>query len=666
MDIDLSDVKSSDTVPLTVRDRNFFTHLNRFMNDESAKAGETATKERFAIFRLAFEKIIDKSFLYRPLFRAIKQEYEQCIAVLESGAEEVDAMSADLHRLVLEPKTFLLRQKRCMELEDKLAIIEQENKQLEQEIAKLLAQKKSNEPDSIKKTVSDTDTLQQPQTGHRRIPGLTFAEETDFKALEKYHDFLREKHLRLEENASTKYTIKEKRTEMQSLFEQKLSDLDKESEQRLTLRNRLRLYHLAWRSIRKFIEEKQTSSSMRMNSTLLEDVVMNAIYESSNMFSKGIQDDDDDLEGGSFYDKEAGMLLDHIEIFMDMIQKGNYKEASYIAACSPKGVLRNMETLLKFKALKKPLNEEISPWLFHCKVLAETALEAQFVPDAIMSLECAKAACSENQLELLYKWIAEERLTCSFEMAELVERSNALNLAEFIYRKVNAYCEVASCLLQTESSKRCLDYLTSVANLIPSLPDLLTKLFDQYPSVKFAVDIVNYTPEKYLQADELVLLFLQLDQHVNAIQFVEQLIQEKGKNCEKQEAEKLQTCFDLLKKYSYLADDKTSSSSSSSPITNADEHSNPLETEQELAHRLTRRITRSALERFRRARRCSSTNSITLEPIQEHPTPTSPTPPSPSEPSLCHQDFFNDFPGKLYFSDDVELKKDDLQEMPDE
>lgn len=118
--------------------------------------------------------------------------------------------------------------------------------------------------------------------------GLTFAEETDFKALEKYYDFLREKHLRLEENASTKYTIKEKRTEIQGLFEQKLADLDKESEHRLTLRNRLRLYHLAWRSIRKFIEEKQTSSLMRMNSTLLEDVVMNAIYESSNMFSKGI------------------------------------------------------------------------------------------------------------------------------------------------------------------------------------------------------------------------------------------------------------------------------------------------------------------------------------------------------------------------------------------
>jgi hypothetical protein len=66
-----------------------------------------------------FSKIIDRSSLYRPLFRAIKQEYERCISALELGADEVQTMSADLHRLVLQPKTFLLRQKRCMELEDK-------------------------------------------------------------------------------------------------------------------------------------------------------------------------------------------------------------------------------------------------------------------------------------------------------------------------------------------------------------------------------------------------------------------------------------------------------------------------------------------------------------------------------------------------------------------
>lgn len=138
MDLDLSDVKSNDPVPLTTRDRQFFTQLERYMNEESTKVGDHPSRERFVIFRLVFErvntflhlfqslslpfssvKIVDKAFLYRPLFRGIKHEYERCINALEMGADEVKEMSADLHRLVLQPKTFLLRQKRCMELEDK-------------------------------------------------------------------------------------------------------------------------------------------------------------------------------------------------------------------------------------------------------------------------------------------------------------------------------------------------------------------------------------------------------------------------------------------------------------------------------------------------------------------------------------------------------------------
>jgi hypothetical protein len=57
MDVDLSDIKSSDNVPLTSRDRHFFIELNRFMNDELAKVGDNPSKERFAIFRLIFEKV---------------------------------------------------------------------------------------------------------------------------------------------------------------------------------------------------------------------------------------------------------------------------------------------------------------------------------------------------------------------------------------------------------------------------------------------------------------------------------------------------------------------------------------------------------------------------------------------------------------------------------
>ncbi|CAF0760088.1 unnamed protein product [Adineta steineri] len=656
MNIDLSDVKTNDNVPLTSRDRYFFNELNRYMTDESAKVGNDPSKQRFAVFRLAFEKVINKSSLYRPLFRAIKQEYERCIHVLESGADEVQTMSDDLHRLVLQPKTFLLQQKRCMELEDKLAIIEKENRKLEGEINEIVNETKTFEEELMKpfieKNNNENNNTLQLRTGRRRIPGLTFAEQTDLKTLEKYYDFLRNKYSQFEENSVKNYTTKERRNEVQELFEEILSQLDKEREQRLTLRNRLRLYHLVWNIIKTYCTKEKKIS---INSVLLEDLIKKAIYESTDIFQKSEPDDEDEYNSESLYNREASILVDHIEIFINMIESGNYKEASYVAACSPKGVLRNMETLLKFKALKQPSNEDISPWLFHCKVLAETALEAPFKPDLIMSLECTKAACNENQLNLLYKWIVEDRLTCSFEMAQIVERLNALDLAEFIYRKLNAYYEVASCLLQAGSSKRCLDYLISIIDFNPNIKDTIIQLFNQYPSVKFAVDIVKTAPNGYLQADEIVLLFLQLDQHLNAMQFVEQLMQEKDTMC-KTETDKLQTCFDILKKYSHLADNK----GSSPEIVDEDSNAN----EAEFAHHLTRRITRSALDRLRRARRASNANNISLEPIEEHPalSPSlSPSPP-PSQFSLCHEDFFNGFSSKLYFTDDVELKQDNLNE----
>ncbi len=59
-----------------------------------------------------------------------------------------------------------------------------------------------------------------------------------------------------------------------------------------------------------------------------------------------------------------------------------------------------------------------------------------------------------NDYEIFYIYYLCHRLTCSFEMAQLVERLQALDLAEFIYRKVDAHYEVASCLLQTGKWKK--------------------------------------------------------------------------------------------------------------------------------------------------------------------------------------------------------------------
>ncbi|CAF1121622.1 unnamed protein product [Didymodactylos carnosus] len=452
----------------------------------------------------------------------------------------------------------------------------------------------------------------------------------------------------------------EHHTGCRDLFTRKQKELDTIREERFILRNRLRLYHIALKTIESYMENNQNG--------ILEDAIMKALFESSSSFKT----ENDDDEGGEYesgaYDKEAGILLDYIENFTELIENGSYKEASYIAACSPKGVLRNMETLLRFKNIVKPDDEDITPWLFHCKVLADTALEALFKPDIVISLECAKAALDEKHVDMLYRWCAENRLTYSYELGKLIEQMAApptsIELAEFVYRKVNAHFEVACCLLQTGSSKRCIDYLEDVGE---SSNEQILKLFNLYPSVKFAVDMMNMKSNMF-NAEELVLLFIQTDKHWNAIKFLQALIEQQKhiiqtetnkENHTKNEEYlvKLKKSFEMLKKWSYLADDNESKSneigedkkemesqtqtqiplkhslSQSSSFDDAcfeddddneyeflnDEEYDSIQTtlnEKEFAHHLTRRITKSALAHFKK--RVLITNATLLEAIEEH------------------------------------------------
>ncbi len=52
-----------------------------------------------------------------------------------------------------------------------MAIIQEENRQIEREIAQALNEIKIEEKKSIKVIVDNVDTSKEPQTGHRRVPG---------------------------------------------------------------------------------------------------------------------------------------------------------------------------------------------------------------------------------------------------------------------------------------------------------------------------------------------------------------------------------------------------------------------------------------------------------------------------------------------------------------
>jgi hypothetical protein len=61
------------------------------------------------------------------------------------------------------------------------------------------------------------------------------------------------------------------------------------------------------------------------------------------MDEKNEQIDDNHLEF------EAEFILDYIDKFNELFENNLYRDAAYYAAASPRGVLRNIETLHRFK-----------------------------------------------------------------------------------------------------------------------------------------------------------------------------------------------------------------------------------------------------------------------------------------------------------------------------
>lgn len=65
---------------------------------------------------------------------------------------------------------------------------------------------------------------------------------------------------------------------------------------------------------------------------------------------KGKFEDDGDQDDDGILEIEAEMILDYIENFNDLFDNDKIIEAAYFAAASPKNILRDIETLYRFKS----------------------------------------------------------------------------------------------------------------------------------------------------------------------------------------------------------------------------------------------------------------------------------------------------------------------------
>uniref|UniRef100_A0AAR2J3F9 Translin-associated factor X-interacting protein 1 N-terminal domain-containing protein n=1 Tax=Pygocentrus nattereri TaxID=42514 RepID=A0AAR2J3F9_PYGNA len=111
-----------------------------------------------------------------------------------------------------------------------------------------------------------------------------------------------------------------------------------------------------------------------------------------------------------------------IHRFSDLFEAGEYEAAAYHAAKSPHGVLRNMETMERFKCtfLSHVLFWKLPPALLFFQALTISVQPGKRLPGEVLSLEGVRCALQHGYIQLVTFWVTQHRLTYSEELGDVI------------------------------------------------------------------------------------------------------------------------------------------------------------------------------------------------------------------------------------------------------
>ena len=96
--------------------------------------------------------------------------------------------------------------------------------------------------------------------------------------------------------------------------------------------------------------------------------------------------------------------------FNVLFQQGNYVEASKVAAISPEGILRTLQTIMRFTQVQTPAGQQ-APLLQYFSILLEHGKLNKYE-----SIELCKPVVQQVKKPLIEKWLKEEKLESSEEL----------------------------------------------------------------------------------------------------------------------------------------------------------------------------------------------------------------------------------------------------------
>ncbi|KAI3363535.1 hypothetical protein L3Q82_012129 [Scortum barcoo] len=394
--------RSAGAILMSDPDESFLKSLFEFVEHEklNLQSPEQGPDQiQYTIYRSVFNQVISRSSTYQRLLLTIKAEYDNVIGALQQREEEA-------RQTVANPQSLKACQRRAAQLRDRICVLEMETAELQEQIKR---QKSCREQSSW-------------------IPGVTVAESDDPEALDR--------HL--------------KRLEAQ----------------RAALLERRRVAVFLWRYKRlRFVSEHLSGREDERQQLPLEEVLTSTL----GSIRQGRVSDGDTrtIDAELFKDDEpvgvdeSKLLTDHLDRFIKLFDSAQYEEAALIAARSPWGVLRTLDTMEMFKGREhshtsafthvrqipsirlptaypgvKPPPGSVPPLLLFFQALLMTTTPGSELSSPI-SLQAVHGALQHGATQLISHAVTHNKLTFSEELGvtswlsmlrKTLERKTALSM----------------------------------------------------------------------------------------------------------------------------------------------------------------------------------------------------------------------------------------------
>ncbi|EMD90917.1 hypothetical protein COCC4DRAFT_194695 [Bipolaris maydis ATCC 48331] len=141
--------------------------------------------------------------------------------------------------------------------------------------------------------------------------------------------------------------------------------------------------------------------------------------------------------------------------FETLMSQGNYAEAVKVAASSPRGFLRTMNTISRLRAVPSQPGQITTLLQYFGQLLDKGGLNKE------ETLELARPVFAQGRKHLIEKWQKEGKLHCSEELGDLA-KPHDLNLALVIYKEANVPQKVVAALAELGHYDLILQYCNSV------------------------------------------------------------------------------------------------------------------------------------------------------------------------------------------------------------